>query len=190
MKVRANGRPCQNQVRSSGSSKRPAERVLRGVGPNEIGDVAIGLDAVDDEAEQQRAFENDRDGLVAEPLHRVEGVAEQRGVRGEDHQRETWREQEAEARDVDKDREHDQARDRHQRAQRHDVAEVALDLGRAPRPLAHEQDVEAEVEHDADDRRVVDEGGEGSVVRGTKVLGGRDNSYQRDETRNDLRREH
>ena len=57
-----------------------AERVLRRVRPHEVGDVAIRLDAVDDEAEKQRAFENDREGLVAEPLDRVQAVAQQRGV--------------------------------------------------------------------------------------------------------------
>ena len=55
------------------------------------------------------------------------------------------------------------------------------------RALAHEQDVEAEVEHHADDRRVVDESREGSVVRGAQVLGGRDDGDERQQARDDLR---
>ena len=50
-----------------------------------------------------------------------------------------------------------------------------------PCPLADEEHVEAEVENDADDRGVVDQGREGAVSRIAEVVRGGDHRDQRDE---------
>ena len=54
-----------------------AECVLPGVGPHEIVDAALDLDADEHEGEKHGAFEHDGHGLIAETLHRIQRVAQQ-----------------------------------------------------------------------------------------------------------------
>ena len=146
--------------------------------------------AIQDEREQDGALENYPDRFVAELLHRVKAVSQQRRIRGEDHEDEARDEQVAEAeRDHERNQKH-KAHGGHHEPQRHHVAQVALDLAVVARALADEKNVEAEVQNHADDRGQVDEHGEGPVARRTQPPDHVEHGHQRDQARDDLGCEH
>ena len=147
---------CDSLGRQDHGEIDAAERVLDRVRPYEISDSLPSSDAIDHQGEEDQAFEDDGDSLITELLHGVEAVAQQRRVRGQDHQDETRQQQGAKTNGNDQRGEQEESDDRHEQSQRHDVAHVALDLFVMARPLAHEEDVETEVEHHACDRCEVD----------------------------------
>ncbi len=167
-----------------------AECVLGGVGPHEVRDAGLDLDPDEHEREQDGALKHDRRRFVAQALNRVQGVAEKGRVGRQDHEQKARHQEAAQAGDGERDGKDHKAGHRHQDPQRHDVAQVALDLGGMAGALANVEDVETEIEDHAHDGRVVDECCEGSVRRRREPSQRGDHSDQGDESCDHLRRKH
>ena len=177
------GDPLQGQHDREVSA---AEPVLSGVCPDVVADALVRQTSVQDEGKEHDALEHDRDRLETQLLDRVETVAQQRRVRSQDHEHEAGDDEVAEADRIDEDRQHEQGDDRHEKPERHHVAQVALDLVAVTRPFADEQDVESEVQGDAGDRGQVDERREDAVIVSAQLADHVEDGEESDQARDDL----
>ncbi len=145
--------------------------------------------AIENEGEEDQALEDHGDRLVTQLLDRVKGVAQQCRVGREHHQEKARKQQAVQVTDRQHGGQNGESDHRHQQTKRHHVAEVPLDLVVVPRAFADEKDVEAEIQHDADDRRDVDQHGERAVTIRRQRVDHVEDRRQGDQARDDLRRE-